>query len=273
MQDAITSRGVVPAIAAVVRGVPTLGLGGADLERFLRREGVRKVSSRDLGAAIAQRADGATTVAATLTLARLAGIEAFATGGIGGVHRATRPTSATVAQDESADLVELARSKVVIVCSGPKAILDLPATLERLETLGIPVVGYRTTELPGFFSAQTGLLVALCSETAVEVAHIARAHWEVGNQQGLLVVQAPSPEHALPPSDVERAVQEALTEAERQGVRGASVTPFLLAAVSRLTDGRSLEANLALLELNAALAAEIASALHSIDGHSRQPEV
>ena len=241
-----------PAITAVVRGTPTVGLEPEELERFLRRDGVRKVSARDLPFAMATKADGATTVAATLAIASRAGIEVFATGGIGGVHR-------DAPFDESADLAELARTPMIVVCAGAKSILDLPATWERLETLGIPVVGYRTDQLPGFFSAETGIALDARVEQASEIAEIYRAHRALGRQQSLLVVQAPPAAFALDRWRVETAVRDAQAEATANDVHGARVTPFLLAAVTRLTGGSSLDANLALLEQNAGLAAEVAT--------------
>jgi pseudouridine-5'-phosphate glycosidase len=251
MAAAIRGHGAVPATTAIVRGTPTIGLEGDDLERFLRRDGVRKVSARDLAAAIAGRADGATTVAATLQLARLAGLHVFATGGIGGVHREP-------AFDESADLAELARSPIVVVCAGAKSILDLPATLERLESLGVAIVGYRTEELPGFFTAATGLPLPVRAESAREIAGLFAAERRLGRPGALVVVQPPPADAALPRAVVDDAVMRALAAARASGVRGGAVTPFLLAAVERETGGRSLAANLALLERNAALAAEIA---------------
>ena len=262
MVDAVRRAGAVPAISAVVRGRPLLGLEGDDLERFLCREGVHKVTSRDLGVMIAREADGATTVAATLVLARAANIQVFATGGIGGVHRLTRRAfdNGSQVRDESADLPELARSRVVVVCAGAKSILDLPATWERLETLGIPVLGFGTNELPGFFAAQTGIRLSVRCDTADEIARIARAHWSMGNRQAVLVVRPP-PASALAQREVEQMIEEALSEAEGNGIEGPATTPFLLEAVSRLTNGRSLEVNLDLLEQNAELAANIARAL------------
>jgi pseudouridylate synthase len=255
MMDAVRSRGAVPAIAAVIRGAPSLGLEGEDLRRFLARDGVRKVSARDLGSAITHSADGATTVAATLCIAHLAGAEVFATGGIGGVHRS--PSAAAQSFDESADLIELARTPMVVVCACAKSILDLPATWERLETLGIPVVGYRTSHLPGFFTADTGIALGERADEAHEIAAIFRAHRSLGRSQALLVVQPPPEHYALDAAQVERAVANALRSAHEDGVRGAAVTPFLLERVTRLTEGRSLDANLALLEANASLAGEI----------------
>jgi pseudouridine-5'-phosphate glycosidase len=254
MTRALEGLGVTPAITAVARGIPTIGLEPEELQRFLDRDGVRKVSARDLGAAVAHGADGATTVAATLALATLAGIHVFATGGIGGVHR--EPSF-----DESADLLELAHSPMVVVCAGAKSILDLAATLERLETLGVPVIGYRTSELPGFFTATTGIPLPARADSPADVAAIFAAHIGLGRSSALVVMQPPPAAHALESSRVEGAVEVAIERARDEGVRGAAVTPFLLAAVERETGGRSLEANLALLERNAALAAEIAVAL------------
>ena len=268
MRRAIESRGAVPAITAVSAGVPTVGLEGPDLERFLRRDGVRKVSARDIAVAMAQQADGATTVAATLALARSVGLEVFATGGIGGVHR-------NAPFDESADLVELSRTPLVVVCAGAKSILDLEATWERLETMGVSVIGYRTDQLHGFFTAESGIQLTARADSAREIAAVYRAHRSLGRPQAVLVVQPPPPEHALPLVEVESAVDEALERASSAGVRGGAVTPFLLEAVDRLTNGRSLEANLSLLEANAALAADIACELCELAtaGYERSKEV
>jgi len=263
MVSAVRARGATPAITAISKGRPTVGLEGADLQRFLCRDGVQKVSSRDMGVVMMREADGATTVAATLVLARMAGIEVFATGGIGGVHRRSRreSTASPQVRDESADLLELTHSRVLVVCAGAKSILDLPATWERLETLGVPVVGYQTNELPGFFTAETGIRLAVRCDTVTDIAMVARNHWSLGNAQGVLVVQRPPARHALSGEEMSRAVSDAIAEAERNSIEGPAMTPFLLAAVSRLTKGRSLEVNLDLLENNAALAADIACAL------------
>lgn len=263
MITAVERRGAVPAIAAISRGRPVLGLEGEDLKRFLRRDGVRKVTGRDLGAATAQGVDGATTVAATLVLARVARIQVFATGGIGGVHRRSRREQEGNGQvrDESADLMELARSRLIVVCAGAKSILDLAATWERLETLGIPVIGYRTNELPGFFTAETGIHLSVSCDTATDIAQIACNHWALGNEESVLVVQAPPADYAMSGTDLEGAVTEALMDAEQRGIEGPALTPFLLEAVSRLTNRRSLDINLGLLENNASLAADIACSL------------
>ncbi len=254
MRAAILAHGAHPVITAVVGGRLTAGLDGADLERFLARDGVGKVSARDLPVAALRRADGATTVAATLAIASAAGIEVFATGGIGGVHREP-------AFDESADLAELSRCSMVVVCAGAKSILDLPATLERIESLGITLVGYRCDEFPGFFTASTGLRVPARIESPQEAAGLLRHARAMRRPGAILVVQPPPSAEALPRELVEQAVEEALQAARASGVRGAALTPFLLGAVERHTAGRSLRTNLALLEQNATLAAQVAIAL------------
>lgn len=254
MCAAVRSKGAVPAVTAMVRGALTVGLDGEDLERFLRREGIDKVSARDLPVMAVQKRDGATTVAATLACCVAAGLDVLATGGIGGVHREP-------AFDESADLAELGRSSVVVVCAGAKSILDLPATLERLESLGVTVLGYRTNEFPGFFTSGTGLGVPFRVDSAGEVAAVLRASRALGRRSAVLVVQPVPAAHALDAELVERVVHAALVSAREARVRGAAVTPFLLSVVERATGGSSLLANLALLEQNAALGAEVAVAL------------
>ncbi len=256
MIDAIESRGAVAAITAVVKGVPAAGLTSEELERFLARDGIQKVSARDLAQAMARGADGATTVAAAIALAQLVGIEVLATGGIGGVHRAP-------AYDESADLSDLARTPIIVVCSGPKAILDLRATSERLDTLGVTIAGFGTSELPAFYGAESGIPVQRVDEPSM-VASIFRAKRALGQTGALLVVQPPPPRYALPASVVERAVVEGIRESTRAGIQGSAITPFLLAYVDKATSGRAREVNLALLEQNAALAASIAVELARI---------
>lgn len=264
MSRAIESHGAVPAVAAIVRGVPALGLEDAELERFLRRDGVRKVSARDLAPAVAAGADGATTVAGALALVTLGGVRVFATGGIGGVHH--EPD-----HDESADLAELARAPVVVVCAGAKSVLDLPATLERLESHGVTVVGYRTATMPGFFTADTGLPLPTRADSAGEIAAIYMASLALGRPGAVVVMQPPPAGAALPAGVVARAVDEARAGARAAGVRGSAVTPYLLAAVESATGGRSLAANLALLEENAALAAEIARELSTLEAGGTKP--
>lgn len=254
MSAAVLAHHAVPALTAVVHGRAQLGMLGADLERFLAREGIAKAASRDLGVLMAKGADGATTVSATLTLARAAGVAVMATGGIGGVHHDPD-------YDESSDLVELGRTPMVVVCAGAKSILDLPGTLERLETYGVGVVGYRCDEFPGFYTAHTDLPTPLRLDSARAIAHAYRQQRALGHPGALLVVQPPPLDHALPRDVVERAVRAAHAQARIRNLRGSAVTPFMLAAIEKETEGRSLATNVAMLEANAALAAEIAKAL------------
>jgi pseudouridine-5'-phosphate glycosidase len=254
MRAAILRHGATPAITAVVAGQPTLGLTSDELDRFLARDAVRKVSARDLGAALLRGWDGATTVAAALALCREAGVHVFATGGIGGVHRES-------AYDESADLIELARTNAVVVCAGAKSLLDLQATLERLETLGVTIVGYGTDELPGFFTPETGLKLTLRVDSVDDIVRLYDLERRLRRPGALIIAVPPPPHAALPRAEVEAAVAAALAEVRAQGVTGSSVTPLLLAAIERETEGRSLSANIALLQENASLAARIAVAL------------
>ena len=257
MTAAVAAGGAVPAITAVVGGVAVAGLEPSEVERFLDlSRPVAKLSARDIPWAMARRLDGATTVAASIFIAARAGIQVFATGGIGGVHR--EPPF-----DESADLAELARSPIVVVCAGAKSILDLRATYERLETLGILVLGYGTSELPGFFTAETGIALSARVDTPEEVAQVFRAQRLLDRPGALLVVQPPPPDVALSRDEVERAVSEAEVRWRATGATGGALTPALLNGVREATGGRSLAVNLALLESNASLAARIATSLAS----------
>jgi pseudouridine-5'-phosphate glycosidase len=256
MEARVRAGGAVPATVALLGGEVKVGLADGDLQHLAQAQGVLKISRRDFGAAVAQRRDGATTVAATMIAAHWAGIRVFATGGIGGVHRSDPA-------DISADLPELAQTPVAVVCAGAKAILDLPATLEWLETHGVPVIGYGTDEFPAFFSRASGLKLDARADTPAQAAAIVRAHWAMGFTSGVLVC-APCPaEAARPAAEMETAIAAALREAEAQAVRGKAVTPFLLKRVSELTHGESKTANLALLQNNARVAAELAAALSS----------
>ncbi len=254
LEQVVREQGAVPATVAILDGKVRVGLSEAQLERLASEDGARKISRRDYGIALARGENGGTTVAGTLIAARQVGIRVFATGGIGGVHR-------NAAFDVSADLPELGRSPLVVVCAGAKSILDLPATLEVLETMGVAVLGYQTDDFPAFYSASSGLPVNVRVESVQDVVRIAREHWQMGLESALLVVQPPPAEAALAQEQVEEAIQVAMAEAEKNQIRGAAVTPFLLERVSRLSGGASLQANLALLENNARLAAQIAAAL------------
>ena len=252
------SEGVTPATIALLNGKVRIGLEREELEHLARmagsaESGIRKVSRRDFGLVLAQKTMGGTTVAGTLIAAREAGIQVFATGGIGGVHR-------DAPFDISADLPELGRSPLVVVCAGAKAILDLPATLEYLETCGVPVLGYQTGEFPAFYSRESGLPVDGVVQTPQEVVQIARAQWGMGLAGAVLVVVPPPSEAALPASQVEDEIRQALKDASTQNIRGSAVTPFLLARVNELSHGQSMQANLALLQNNARIGAQIARA-------------
>lgn len=256
METAVTGSGAIPAITAVVRGQAVAGLAPDELSRFLDGKGVSKASARDMSAAVAERRDAATTVAAALFLCRAAGIDVFATGGIGGVHRAP-------AFDESADLLELSRTPMIVVCAGAKSVLDLPATIERLETLGVTVVGYRTSEFPGFHYASTGIPVPTRQDDIADIVATYRAQRALGHPAAVLVVQSPPPEAALEREIVESAITGALSRAREAGIRGKDATPWLLSELGRATGGRTIDVNLALLEANARLAAELSVRLAS----------
>jgi len=254
MNAAILETGAEPAITAVVRGRAVAGLAPDELARFLIGAGIAKASARDLGPAMAGGRDAATTVAASLVLCHASGIHVFATGGIGGVHREP-------AFDESADLIELARTPIIVVCAGAKSVLDLPATVERLETLGITVIGYRTSEFPGFHYSSTGIPVPSRLDDVAAIVAAYRAQRSLGHPAAVVVVQSPPAEAALDRTEVEAAIDRSLAAARKAGIRGSAVTPWLLSELSRATDGRTLRVNLALLAANARLAAELAVCL------------
>jgi pseudouridylate synthase len=257
LEAAVREAGAVPATVAVIGGELRVGLDPTALERLAREgAGFAKLSRADLAFAVAQRRDGATTVAATMYLASLAGIRVFATGGIGGVHRGVEAS-----WDISADLAELARTPVAVVCAGAKAILDLPKTLEVLETLGVPVVGYRTDEFPAFWSRGSGLGVPLRLDDAASVARLIETQRRLGLAAGVLVANPIPAEAEIPREEIEPAIAAALQGAQRRRIEGKAVTPFLLEQVLDGTGGRSLGANIALARNNARLAAEIALAL------------
>jgi pseudouridine-5'-phosphate glycosidase len=256
VEQVVRDHGAVPATIAILGGKLKAGLSRDEIERFGKEgPGIMKVSVRDLPFVAGRGLDGATTVAATMRIAAMAGIPVFATGGMGGVHRGAGETF-----DISADLTEMTHSNVALVTAGAKAILDLPLTLERLETDGVPVIGYRTGEFPAFYSRSSGLKVPMRAETPDEVAAIMRSKWDLG-LSGAVVVANPIPEGAeIPAAEIEPVIAVALAEADRLGIRGKDITPFLLSEIVQATEGRSLQANIALVKNNAKVAAEIAVA-------------
>jgi pseudouridine-5'-phosphate glycosidase len=251
LQAAVRQGGCIPATIAILDGEICVGLDDGQLGDLAQAKGMLKISSRDIATAVAQHRSGGTTVAGTLAVAASVGIKVFATGGIGGVHRAAP-------FDVSADLGQLARSPLVVVCAGAKAILDIPATLEVLETNGIPVVGYRTDEFPAFYSLSSGLRVGARADTPEAVASLAATHWGLGFTSAVLLAVPPPSNVAIAREQIESVIQNAMQEVLQKGVHGQSVTPYLLRRVSELTGGDSLKANLGLLINNARVAAEIA---------------
>ncbi len=254
MEEAVRAGGATPATIAVINGEIRVGLGSDEIEQLARAENVRKCSRRDLAIAVARGETAATTVAGTMIVAAMAGIRVFATGGIGGVHRG-HPF------DVSADLIELGRTPIAVVCSGAKSILDLPLTMEVLETQGVPVIGYQTDTLPAFYARSSGLPVDVRLETPEEVAAIIESAGRLRMTHGILIgVPVPAADE-LDATIAEQAIAQATIEAETQGVTGKKVTPFVLARVAELTGGKSRLANTSFLVNNARTAGEIASAL------------
>ena len=255
-EQRVREAGAVPATIGVVDGAVAVGLSDAELERFAAAGAdARKVGPRDLGACVVQGALGATTVGGTLAVCRVAGIGFMATGGLGGVHRGF-----PAPPDVSADLAELARAEVLVVSSGVKSLLDVPATAEVLESLGIPVLGWRTDELPLFYAARGGPPVSARVESTDEAARVARAHWELGRHSAVVLAR-PATDSL---DDVEPLIELALEEAEREGVHGQAVTPFVLSFLHERSGGRTLEANKRLIADNATLAAEVAVAYSAL---------
>ncbi|MFO0851965.1 MAG: pseudouridine-5'-phosphate glycosidase [Gemmataceae bacterium] len=255
-EAAVREGGAVPATVAVLAGRPTVGLTDAQLDQLAKADGVLKASRRDLGAAVGLKQTAGTTVSATMALAHAAGVRVFATGGIGGAHRRADPSHPF---DLSADLVELSRTPVLVVCAGAKSLLDLPQTLELLEMLGVPVLGYRTDEFPAFYTQGGGGPVSGRVETAAEAAAVFAAHVRMGGG-GAILAQPVDASLAVPADVFAAALQQAESEAAAGGVTGGKLTPFLLGRLAELTGGRTLAANQALILANARLAAEVAAA-------------
>lgn len=253
VEQIVRDNGAVPATIAIIDGKIKIGLNDEELEVLAKTEGVAKVSRRDMAQVVATKQLGATTVASTMICAEMAGIRFFVTGGIGGVHRGVGET-----MDISADLDELAQTNVVVICAGAKSILDLDKTMEYLETKGVPVIGYRTDELPAFFTRESGIKLNATSETAEEIAEIARVKYEL-NLDGGIVVANPIPEKdAMDRDYIDGVISEAVREAQEKGIHGKDSTPFLLGKVVESTEGKSLETNISLVKNNAEVGTRIA---------------
>lgn len=257
MEKQVRDAGAIPATVALLDGKIRLGLSDQELVRLANAESesTLKVSHRDFATAIVKKANGGTTVAGTMLAAHMSGIKVFATGGIGGVHKES-------AFDISTDLKALAEIPMIVVCAGAKAILDLPATLEYLETMGVPVVGYQTDEFPAFYSRESGLNVSARLDSPNEIAEFAKAHWSMGLRSAVLVTNPVPETDSIPMSKMEPMIAKASAEAIEQGIHGQALTPFLLGRINELTKGKSLKSNLALLLNNARLAGEIAKEMY-----------
>ena len=251
MEKTVRSAGAIPATVALLDGKIRLGLSDEELVRLSESESTLKVSHRDFATAIVKKTNGGTTVAGTMLAAHMSGVKVFATGGIGGVHKESP-------FDISTDLKALAETPMIVVCAGAKAILDLPATLEYLETMGVPVVGYQTDEFPAFYSRESGLNVSARLDSPKEIAEFAKAHWSMGLRSAVLVTNPVPEAESISKSKMEPIIAKASVEAMEKEIHGQALTPFLLGRISELTKGKSLKANLALLLNNARLAGEIA---------------
>ena len=249
----IRSHNAIPATIGIIDGEAVVGMSPEEIEEFGKKQGIVKASRRDLPVIYAKKMWAATTVAATMIIANEAGIEVFVTGGIGGVHR-----KAEVTMDISADLQELAKTNVTVICAGAKAILDLPLTLEYLETMGVPVLGYQTSELPAFYNSHSGLNVDYRVESPLEVARIIKEKRDNNLTGGLLVTNPIPHEHEMDKEIIDSAINQALKEMDDEGIKGKACTPYLLKRIVELTGGDSLESNIALVLNNAALGSEIA---------------
>ncbi len=258
VEQIIRDGGAVPATIALIDGEIKIGLSDDELEMFGNAQGVAKASRRDMGYLLATKKTGATTVAATMIAAELAGIELFVTGGIGGVHRGAETT-----MDISADLEELSMTNVAVVCAGAKSILDIGLTLEYLETKGVPVIGFGTDTLPAFYTRESDFAVNFRADSAEEVAKMMRVKWNLGLRGGAVIANPIPEEDAMEREFIDGIIKEALAEADANGIAGKNVTPFLLGKVKELTKGKSLDANIALVKNNARVGAKIAVALNN----------
>lgn len=252
MEKQVRDTGAIPATVALLDGKIRLGLSDEELIRLSESQSTLKVSHRDFATAIVKKMNGGTTVAGTMLAAHMSGIKVFATGGIGGVHKES-------SFDISTDLKALAETPMIVICAGAKAILDLPATMEYLETMGVPVVGYGTDEFPAFYSRESGLKVSARLDSPKEIAEFAKAHWSLGLRSAVLVTNPVPEAESISKSEMEPIIAKASVEAMEKEIHGQALTPFLLGRISELTKGKSLKANLALLLNNARLAGEIAN--------------
>ena len=253
VEETVRSNGAIPATIAIINGRIKVGLTDEEIEFLATNEEIKKVSRRDLAITVAQKQSGSTTVASTMIIAKLAKIAVFATGGIGGVHRGGENTL-----DISADLEELANTNVCVVCAGAKAILDLGLTLEYLETKGVPVIGYKTSELPAFYSSESGFDVDYKIDSTLEIAEILKTKWNLSIDGGVLVTNPIPVGFELETSIMNEAINQAIVEADNENITGKKITPFLLSKVNEITQGKSLDANIKLIQNNADLAAKIA---------------
>ena len=254
METKVHEQGAVPATIALLDGIIRIGISHEELDKLANAKDPVKVSRRDFARAIVKKMDGGTTVAGTMLAAQQTRIQVFATGGIGGVHREGH-------MDISTDLQALADTPMIVVCAGAKSILDLPATLEYLETMAVPVVGYQTEEFPAFFSRKSGLNVSVRIDTPEEIVSFAKTHWGLGLKSAILVTNPIPEEYSLPDKEINPIIIQASEDAQEKGIHGQALTPFLLARINELSKGRSLRSNLVLLQNNAVLAAKIAKVL------------
>ena len=253
VEDTVRANKAIPATIAIIKGRLKVGLTNEEIEYLATNDEVRKISRRDLAIAVSQKLSGSTTVASTMIISNLAKIAVFATGGIGGVHRGAEQTF-----DISADLEELSKTNVCVVCAGAKAILDIGLTLEYLETKGVPVIGYKTSELPAFYSSKSGFNVDYRVDSAFDIAEILKTKWGLSIEGGVLVTNPIPKIFELESAMMNEAINEAIIEADKEKIKGKEITPYLLSKVNEITQGKSLNANIKLIQNNAALAAKIA---------------
>jgi len=264
LSRAVSSTGAEPKTFALIDGDIKVGLHDDELDRIAKGEGVQKLAASDIGPAMALGLTGATTVSATSLLAHGAQIRVFATGGIGGVHRGAEHTF-----DESQDLISLSRVPVAVVSAGAKAILDLPKTLERLETYGVPVIGFCTREFPAFYTRESGLSLVHSVDTVDQLARVVHAHWRTSPGVGVLIANPIPAEHAMPKAEIEGAIARAIDDAAKEGIGGKALTPFLLSRLDAITEGRSVAANIALAENNARVGGMLAVALARLEENEK----